>query len=46
MGVLVVEASGGALSMVHGVLALSIVLLIYETLGGLRSVAWTGMALG
>ena len=46
MGVLVVEASGGALSMVHGVLALSIVLLIYETLGGLRSVAWTDVLQG
>ena len=38
----VVEAStGGAISFEAGIIFLSVIMIIYETLGGMRSVAWT-----
>lgn len=43
----IVEAStGGQVPFVYGVLALSLIMVIYETLGGLRSVAWTDVIQG
>ncbi|MGB2692586.1 MAG: sodium:solute symporter family protein [Thermodesulfobacteriota bacterium] len=43
----IVEAStGGQISFVYGVLALSLIMVVYETLGGLRSVAWTDVIQG
>ena len=43
----IVEAStGGKIPFAYGVLALSLIMVIYETLGGLRSVAWTDVIQG
>lgn len=43
----IVEAStGGRVSFTQGVLYLSLIMVIYETLGGLRSVAWTDVIQG
>ncbi len=43
----IVEAStGGQVPFVYGVLALSFIMVVYETLGGLRSVAWTDVIQG
>jgi len=43
----IVEAStGGQIPFVYGVLALSVIMVVYETLGGLRSVAWTDVIQG
>lgn len=43
----IVEAStGGQIPFVYGVLALSLIMVVYETLGGLRSVAWTDVIQG
>lgn len=43
----IVEAStGGQVPFVYGVLALSLIMVVYETLGGLRSVAWTDVIQG
>ena len=43
----IVEAStGGQVPFVYGVLALSFIMVAYETLGGLRSVAWTDVIQG
>lgn len=41
IGFIVVAVTGGAIPFVYGVVALSLVMVIYETLGGMRSVAWT-----
>lgn len=41
MGYLVETASGGALSFASGIIGLSLLMVVYETLGGMRSVAWT-----
>lgn len=39
-------ATGGKVSFAQGVIFLSVIILIYETLGGLRSVAWTDVLQG
>ena len=41
LGFIVVALTGGAIPFIYGVIALSLVMVIYETLGGMRSVAWT-----
>ena len=41
IGYIVVAVTGGAIPFAYGVIALSLVMVIYETLGGMRSVAWT-----
>ena len=41
IGFIVVAVTGGASPFVYGVVDLSHVMVIYETLGGMRSVAWT-----
>ena len=41
IGYIVEVSTGGYVTFVQGVIVLSIIMLIYETLGGLRSVAWT-----
>ncbi len=46
VGYLVEEATGGRVSFVQGILALSLIMVLYETLGGLRSVAWTDVIQG
>ncbi|MEM7008648.1 MAG: sodium:solute symporter family protein [Thermodesulfobacteriota bacterium] len=46
MGHIVEATTGGQVSFVYGVLALSLIMVIYETLGGLRSVAWTDVIQG
>ncbi len=46
MGLLVETASGGRFVLWQGILALSVVMVLYETLGGLRSVAWTDVVQG
>ena len=34
-------STGGHVTFLQGVIALSLIMVIYESLGGLRSVAWT-----
>ncbi len=46
MGFLVEEASGGMFPLWQGILGLSLIMVIYETLGGMRSVAWTDVLQG
>ena len=46
IGFIVVTATGGQVSFVQGIIFLSIIMVIYETLGGMRSVAWTDMIQG
>ena len=41
IGYIVEASTGGSVTFVQGVIVLSLIMLIYETLGGLRSVAWT-----
>jgi SSS family solute:Na+ symporter/sodium/pantothenate symporter len=41
MGIAVEGLSGGRLSALEGVVILAAVMVVYETLGGMRSVAWT-----
>ena len=41
IGFIVVAVTGGAIPFAYGIIALSLVMVIYETLGGMRSVAWT-----
>ncbi len=41
IGYIVEASTGGRITFMQGVLALSLIMVIYETLGGLRSVAWT-----
>ena len=41
IGFIVETTTGGRISFVHGILLLSLIMVIYETLGGFRSVAWT-----
>lgn len=41
VGYVVEAASGGTVSFAAGVLSLSVLMVAYETLGGLRAVAWT-----
>ncbi|HCR16563.1 MAG TPA: sodium:pantothenate symporter, partial [Candidatus Latescibacteria bacterium] len=46
MGYLVEGSTGGRISFAQGILVLSLIMVIYETLGGLRSVAWTDVMQG
>jgi len=46
MGHIVEASTGGQIPFVYGVLALSLIMVVYETLGGLRSVAWTDVIQG
>ena len=46
IGFIVVAATGGQVSFVQGIIFLSLIMVIYETLGGMRSVAWTDMIQG
>jgi SSS family solute:Na+ symporter len=46
MGHIVEASTGGQVPFIYGVLALSLIMVIYETLGGLRSVAWTDLIQG
>ncbi|MFC2084479.1 sodium:solute symporter [Bacteroidota bacterium] len=41
IGYIVEVTTGGQISFELGIIALSIIMIIYETLGGMRSVAWT-----
>ena len=41
IGFIVVAVTGGAIPFAYGVIALSLIMVIYETMGGMRSVAWT-----
>ena len=41
IGYIVVAVTGGVIPFAYGVIALSLVMVIYETMGGMRSVAWT-----
>ena len=41
IGYIVVSVTGGVVPFAYGVIALSLVMVIYETMGGMRSVAWT-----
>jgi solute:Na+ symporter, SSS family len=41
IGYIVVASTGGQVTFAQGIIALSLIMVIYETLGGLRSVAWT-----
>ena len=46
MGHIVEASTGGTIPFVYGVVTLSLIMVIYETLGGLRSVAWTDVIQG
>lgn len=46
MGDMTVVITGGSMSALQGIIILSVIILIYETLGGLRSVAWTDVLQG
>ena len=41
IGYIVVAATGGVVGFAQGIIILSLIMVIYETLGGMRSVAWT-----
>ncbi len=41
IGYIVESTTGGRITFVQGIIALSLIMVIYETLGGMRSVAWT-----
>ena len=41
IGYIVVSVTGGVIPFAYGIIALSLVMVIYETMGGMRSVAWT-----
>ena len=46
IGIIVEASTGGAVSFVNGIILLSLIMVIYETLGGMRSVAWTDVIQG
>jgi solute:Na+ symporter, SSS family len=46
IGYAVETVTGGKISFAYGVVFLSVIILVYETLGGLRSVAWTDVLQG
>lgn len=46
IGYIVVTSTGGQVSFTQGIIALSLIMIIYETLGGMRSVAWTDVIQG
>ncbi len=41
IGYIVEATTGGRITFVQGIIVLSLIMVIYETLGGMRSVAWT-----
>lgn len=45
-GYIVDAVTGGAVSSVEGIVYLSLLMLVYETLGGMRAVAWTDVLQG
>jgi len=46
IGYIVEVSTGGEVSYAGGIVALALIMVIYETLGGLRSVAWTDVLQG
>lgn len=46
MGLLVEGATGGTVTYVQGILLLSLIMAVYESLGGMRSVVWTDVLQG
>ena len=46
IGYIVVAATGGVVGFAQGIIILSLIMVIYETLGGMRSVAWTDVIQG
>ena len=46
IGYIVVASTGGVISFTQGIIVLSLIMVIYETLGGMRSVAWTDVIQG
>lgn len=46
IGYLVEETTGGKVSFVQGIFSLAFIMVLYESLGGLRSVAWTDVIQG
>ncbi|MBH49603.1 MAG: sodium:pantothenate symporter [Candidatus Marinimicrobia bacterium] len=46
MGIIIESVTGGTVSFINGIILLSLIMVIYETLGGMRSVAWTDMIQG
>ena len=46
IGFIVTATTGGAIPFSQGIIVLSLIMVIYETLGGMRSVAWTDMVQG
>ncbi len=46
IGYIVVAATGGVVGFAQGIIVLSLIMVIYETLGGMRSVAWTDVIQG
>jgi len=46
IGFLIHGATGGQVSFIQAIIVLSLIMVIYETLGGMRSVAWTDMIQG
>ena len=46
IGYIVEGVTGGQVSFVNAIIILSIIMVVYETLGGMRSVAWTDMLQG
>ena len=46
IGFIVEGATAGQVSFVNAIIMLSLIMVIYETLGGMRSVAWTDMLQG
>ena len=46
IGYIVEASTGGRVTFTQGVIALSVIMVVYETLGGLRSVAWTDVIQG
>ena len=46
IGFIVTATTGGAIPFSQGIIVLSLIMVIYETLGGMRSVAWTDVVQG
>ena len=46
IGFIVTATTGGAIPFSQGIIVLSLIMVIYETLGGMRCVAWTDMVQG
>lgn len=46
VGYIIVASTGGRVSFSQGIIGVSLVMVIYETLGGMRSVAWTDVIQG